>query len=40
MAACANILPDIRSIYRWRGETRDAGASGYLDWVANETGSA
>jgi hypothetical protein len=40
MSACLNILPEIRSIFRWRGETRDAGASGYLDWVSNETGSA
>jgi uncharacterized protein involved in tolerance to divalent cations len=44
-----NILPEIRSIYRWQGETRDeaetlliaktTGASDYLDWVLNETGS-
>jgi periplasmic divalent cation tolerance protein len=78
LAACVNILPEIRSIYRWQGETRDeaetlliakttarawgglenwlrehhpyevpevlalpvqAGASDYLDWVLNETGS-
>jgi hypothetical protein len=40
MPARVNILPEIRSIYRWRGGTRAAGASGCLDWVSNETGSA
>lgn len=25
LAACVNILPEIRSIYRWQGETRDEG---------------
>lgn len=23
LAACVNIVPEIRSIYRWQGETRD-----------------
>jgi hypothetical protein len=39
MSACVNILPEFRSIYGWRGQTRDAGASDYVDWVLNETGS-
>jgi hypothetical protein len=40
MSACVNILLEIRSIYRRRDETLGAGASGHLDWVSNETGSA
>ena len=25
LAACANIIPQIRSIYRWKGEVQDEG---------------
>jgi periplasmic divalent cation tolerance protein len=25
LAACANIIPQIRSIYQWKGEVRDEG---------------
>jgi len=25
LAACANVLPQIRSIYRWQGEINDEG---------------
>jgi periplasmic divalent cation tolerance protein len=77
LAACANILPAVRSIYRWQGKLQDenevllllktrsdqlerlkarilelhpyevpemlavpveAGYSGYLEWIAAETG--
>ena len=41
--ACVNILPEIRSIYRRQGETRDEAETllmaNYLDCVLNETGS-
>ncbi len=48
LAACANVVGGLRSIYRWKGKVRDdaevlalpvaAGNAPYLAWLRKETG--
>ncbi len=48
LAACANLFPALRSVYRWQAKVQDEnevlaipieqGYQGYLEWLARETG--
>ena len=40
LAACANIMPAVYSIYRWKGEIEEAGEAAAIFKVAGESANA